>query len=324
MWDRFKLVRLTECWRLPFELIAQLFRWRRDLLDLMNQRFGYGYEYEKGLSDRPSTKHAQTFFLELVLKVRNDVWLSLQEIAHGRYSEFIAQHKDEINQTGLNVFGFSWSAIQREKTADQLCLALRKWASKWNLTDTWCLNHAVLTLRDQSWQSALWWLQTEPIMTRFILTDELKKMGIFEFVFRFDSLSSSVEGPFSTSPAKFGQEVEESSTAWGGRAIRGARKALNFQMGDYLVRVAEANELLKLTPPPVRWALDHFEWLINYQIAGKTYREIGRAFDKDEATVREGIKDVAKLVGLTLRPASRPGRPKGIKETERRHRVTQN
>jgi hypothetical protein len=211
--------------------------------------------------------------------------------------------------------------LQQEKLADQLCLALREWARKWNLNNDWCLNHAVLTLRDQSWDSALFWLQTEPIFSQYELTKELKK-DLAEFTFNYQGIHIAVEGPFFRPPAQFTEDVKQSFGASGGPTVRGARKTLGFELRIYLDKVAKANKSLKLSPPPVRWTPNHFDWLIRYQIGHMTYREIGRTFDKDEATVREGTKNVARLVDLKLRRAEHPGRPKGIKEKAMRHRAT--
>jgi hypothetical protein len=95
----------------------------------------------------------------------------------------------------------------------------------------------------------------------------------------------------------------------------------------YLEKVDKARKDLELEEPPVRWAAeDHFKWLIEYQLPPcKRYREIGRDFGKDEKTVREGIRDVASLVGLTLRSSEcdkYPGRPIGARDRGNRHRAS--
>jgi hypothetical protein len=156
----------------------------------------------------------------------------------------------------------------------------------------------------------------------------VEEYGVYSFSFVHENLSFSVTGPFFKSPAQFKQEVEERFKALGGPAIRGARKALAFQLGEYREQVAKARRDLNLDAPPVRWAEDHFTWLIKYQLPPcMKYREIGREFSKDEKTVREGIKDVADLMDLTLRSSERDkhsGRPKGVRETKPRRRETRN
>lgn len=298
----------------------------------MTTRFGYGFERKSANS--PSTQCAQAFFLKLLPQLEKEVLISLFDTAYTPFREFLSNHQDEIlliksriepapfsMDTATRIFIHSWSALQQEKLADQLCLALRGWARSWNLTTDWCLNHAVLTLRDQSWDNALFWLETEPIFSQYELTKGLKK-DLAEFTFNYEDLHITVEGPFFKPLAQFTQDVKHSFAASRGSTVRGARKALGFELRLYLDKVAKANKSLKLSPPPVRWTPHHFEWLIGYQVDHMSYREIGRTFHKDEATVREGTKNVARLVGLTLRCAKHPGRPKGVKETAKRRRET--
>jgi hypothetical protein len=302
----------------------------------MTTRFGYGFETKSPYS--PSTQHAQAAFLALLSQLKKEAVIGLFDTAHKPFREFLSDHQNEIllikgrsepapfsMDTATRIFIHSWSALQQERRADQLCLALREWARNWNLTNDWCLNHAVLTLRDQSWDGALYWLETEPIMRQFVVTDKLKQIGVAEFVFRHDTLAFTVEGPFSQSPTQFKHQVEERFKALGGPTIRGARKSLEFRLADYRDQVAKARKVLKLEAPPVRWAADHFLWLIKYQLPPcMKYREIGREFSKDEKTVREGIQRAASLIGLTLRSSEsdkRLGRPKGAKDKYPRHRV---
>jgi hypothetical protein len=299
---------------------------------LMTTRFGYGFERKSANS--PSTQHAQGFFLKILPQLKKEVMISLFDAAQIPFRDFLSNHQDEIlsiksriepapfsMDTATRIFIHSWSALQQEKLPDQLCLALREWACKWNLNNDWCLNHAVLALRDQSWDGALFWLETEPIFSQYELTKELEK-ALAEFTFNYEKVHITVEGPFFKPPAQFTEDVKRSFAASGGPTVRGARKALGFELRIYLDKVAKAKKSLKLSSPPVRWTPNHFEWLISYQVGHMTYREIGRTFDKDEATVREGTKNLARLVGLKLRCAEHPGRPKGINETATRRRAT--
>lgn len=304
----------------------------------MTTRFGYGFEKKSATS--PSTQHAQAFFLGLLPQVNKAVAISLFEIANKPFVEFLTNHQEEIPliksrieptpfpmDTAIRIFIYSWSALAHQKAAERLCTALREWANRWNLTDEWCLNHAVLTLRDQSWDGALFWLKTEPIFSQAELTKELTSKGLSEFSFKYQDLNFMAEGPFFRSSAQFKHEVEQSFRALRGPSVRGARKALEYQRRSYLDGVAKIRKELNLQVTPVRWAEDHFKWLIHYQISCMTYRGIGREFRRDEKTVREGIQDVAKLMDLTLRSSEADkylGRPKGAKDKKPRHRACAN
>jgi hypothetical protein len=70
----------------------------------------------------------------------------------------------------------------------------------------------------------------------------------------------------------------------------------------------------------------HFEWLVDYQIPPyKDYKEIAEQIDITKRpsvyAIKKAIKRLSDTIGLTLRKAPRTGRPKGIVETKKRHRV---
>lgn len=63
----------------------------------------------------------------------------------------------------------------------------------------------------------------------------------------------------------------------------------------------------------------HFRWLIEYQIPPfKSYHKLSEEHGVESKAIRYGIESVSNLLGLTLRPAKRTGRPKGVKETGKR------
>ena len=70
--------------------------------------------------------------------------------------------------------------------------------------------------------------------------------------------------------------------------------------------------------PRPRKVPDHFEWLVDFQVGGRSYADIAlgrRQGDKTSVSlgdlhhVRSGCRTTAKMIGLTLRPARR-GRPR--------------
>lgn len=314
-------------------------------------RFGYGFEKESTHS--PSTQHAQGFFLKLLAQLRKEVLTSLFDIAYTPFLQFLTNHRDEIHSiktniepslfpldTAIRIFTGSWWALVGGKPAVQLCSALQEWADRWNLSEGWCLNHAVISLREQvitaidvggtnaagtyaGWHNALFCgLETEGLFSQSEVKEAFRQEALHEFTFRSQIV---VEGPFFKSIPEFKREVQQRFDDAGG-ATRGERKALQYELDLYLIKVEEKRKALNLRNPSVHWAADdHFRWLINYQIPPcMNYRRIARTVAKNEKTIREGIHSAANLIGLRLRPSDSDkylGRPKGAKDKVPRRRV---
>ncbi len=259
----------------------------------------------------------------------------------------ILRQPDYIRERAIKKLLPNWRSLQQRDDAESLQRALERWAQDHNLTTDWCLDHALEFLRKfesleykdlafsllpdahfvtdlirRAWQSASVERHCAGLLTQFHSNSEVEDRGLFSFTFNYETLTFNVTGPFYKSVPSFKEEVERSFVALGGPSIRGARKALRYLQTAYLDDVERVMKELGLEEPPVRWASgDHFEWLLNYQLPPcRGCREIGREFGKDEATVREGIQDIATIIGLRLRPADR-GRPKGIQDGRPRHRA---
>lgn len=311
----------------------------------MTRRFGLGFEIKSGIS--PSTWRARAFFLELLPRLKQEVVLALFEMARQPFIEYLTHSRGEIlsiatdigssagpTDMAVRLFTYDWSSLQRRKRAAALRDALRKWGDYWNLIDNWCMDHAVSVLREQhlgalnaweAWQEAtVLELKLGSICVQGAFNVEFTERGLDKFGFKYEGIDFAIEGPMFTSIPEFKQEVERTFKAAGGQYIRGARTALKHRLNEYLGSVNNTAEELNYTEPRIRWAEDHFEWLVRYQIPPVTrYREIGKACGKDEKTVREGVKDVATLIGLTLRsPESdkHTGRPTGSKDKVKRVR----
>lgn len=126
----------------------------------MTRRFGLGFEPKSLIS--PSTQHARALFLELLPQLKEEVVPALFETARQPFLEFLTDSRDEIlsisndisastapTDTAVRIFISSWSALEHRQHSEAIRIALQKWASEWNLTDDWCLYHAVSTLREQ-------------------------------------------------------------------------------------------------------------------------------------------------------------------------------
>jgi len=320
-----------------------------------SRRFGFGYE--ENSPNSPSTQHAQAFFLKLLPQERNNLTLTLFETSYDPFVEFLNAHQDKIlsiksniepqpfpMESAIRIFIHCWSELSHQQTAVQLCDALSEWAGRWNLAHGWCLDHAIITLREQhlvsiaggiahsrftkdAWETAFFWgPDTEAIFAQAALNEGFKRRGLDEFTFEHEQITFSLEGPFWGPVIQFRQEVRKEFEARGGRTVRGAAKFLEHKLHEYLNNVETVRVELGLEESRTRWALqEHLTWLLQYQVPTcKTFRQIGRDYGRDEATVREGIRKTAHLLGLSLRSADsdrRLGRPKGAKDKHPRLRA---
>lgn len=74
-------------------------------------------------------------------------------------------------------------------------------------------------------------------------------------------------------------------------------------------------ELMGYIEMPKKKNLGHFNWLVYYQVKGMGYMEIANCCSEknltlSEDTIRRGVNNVSNLIGLTLRPKYKGGRPK--------------
>lgn len=69
----------------------------------------------------------------------------------------------------------------------------------------------------------------------------------------------------------------------------------------------------------------HFRWLVEYQVLDKSYNTLAKEQCVDRRAIMDGIKDVSKIVGLTLRESTKHGRKQGAKDlVERQKRRSRN
>lgn len=313
----------------------------------MTKRFGLGFETNSGAS--PSTQRARAFFLELLPQLKAEVVPALFETARQPFLEFLTDSRDKIlsidsdlesstepTDTAVRLFISSYAVLRRQKKAAALRSALQKWANDWNLTDDWCMDYAVAVLREQhlgtldaydAWhESVTIQLELDSVCVQGAFNEEFSKRCLDKFSFTYEEKSFTIEGPMFMSIPEFKQEVERTFEAAGVQYIRGGRTALKHKLDEYLKKVNKVKEELSFMEATARPSESHFEWLVRYQIPPvMRYREIGRHYGRDEKTVRDGVQDVAKLIGLKLRSPEEdkhPGRPKGAKDKNKRFRAS--
>jgi hypothetical protein len=62
--------------------------------------------------------------------------------------------------------------------------------------------------------------------------------------------------------------------------------------------------------PVKNTGLDHFRWLVLYQVTRKSHRQIAGEVFRERQAVRKAINETARLISLPLRDPTRPGRPR--------------
>lgn len=70
-----------------------------------------------------------------------------------------------------------------------------------------------------------------------------------------------------------------------------------------------------LVPVPEKRNMEHFEWLVRFQVQGWAYSKIAREYLGDDMlvrTVQDAVKQTAAEIGLTLRTGGKRGRPKKV------------
>jgi hypothetical protein len=309
----------------------------------MTLRFGLGFEEKSEVS--PSTQHARASFLMLLPRLKPGVVPALFKSTRLPFLNFIKNSEDEIHSinsdlasaadstedeekdSAIRIFVRGWWSLTKQRRALGLRRILRKWAYDHNLNKDWCLDHAVSVLREQRlgaldnagvWHDAIIMeLKLGSISIQDVFTEKFRREGLDKYSFNYDGISFTVEGPMFISVPEFKQQVEQAFSAAGGHRERGAKTALQHTCNDYLDKVIKFAGKQNFTEPQVRWAEDHFTWLVQHLVPPdrKTVRELSIETGKDRKTVREGINDVAKLIGLDLVPVSpeayraRAGRP---------------
>ncbi len=93
----------------------------------------------------------------------------------------------------------------------------------------------------------------------------------------------------------------------------------NFQtkLTDYCNKIENSlPEIWEKTPQKYS-GNKHFEWLIDFQVTPyKSFTKIAKENDICRETVSEAVNELAKIIGVSLRPKIITGRPKGSKDSK--------
>jgi hypothetical protein len=165
--------------------------------------------------------------------------------------------------------------------------ALRDWARRWHLTDPWALDTARATLD-------LWASSPSSLRNRVWQLPSLRFARPGSVEDRRPALVETAEyRPERESPEAFAAGVRARVEA-ALRSFTEAQKA----------RLAMAGWAAATWKDP-----HHFTWLVQYQARGWSLGRIARQSGYGRKTVEAAVKVLAAVVGVTLRPASKGGRP---------------
>lgn len=162
--------------------------------------------------------------------------------------------------------------------------ALRAWATRWHLTDDWCLVLARDTAR------------------RYVIHPdaqgwEFQGQGIVSGSFPFDIEPLQLE-PFYHDP------TWRSRRDFKADVLERVRRALD----DYCDRIEAAALAAGLKRAPRKRGVEHFDWLARYQVKGESFASIAKSasykFQGGRQTVRKTIIELAEYLQLTLRPST--------------------
>lgn len=297
----------------------------------MARRFGFGLERKSAVT--PSVLDARAYFLEMLPTLNEHTVTSLFATSYQPFSEFlnssqaaIASIKDEIEkdpdttevatsvaaefntEIAIKILTLGWYALQDVDGAESLCCSLKEWAQQQNLTDDWCVDHAIGTLREyylrlpgysylDAWRAACVNLRLDALCNHHADIYEVGEAGLHQFHFQLKQVNFTFASPLESSTARFKSEVLQKFESF----VKGAREALLSEMDLYLDRLAAITEGMELSEPPIRWAEDHFKWLVEYQVNGTAIQQLARSYlgDVDKRVViRDGIRNAAQLIGL--------------------------
>lgn len=163
---------------------------------------------------------------------------------------------------------------------------LDSWANKHNLNENWVIKTARETLKmwndfPELTEGSLEWIYPSSF---YWLPVDKKTRQI--------SYNHSGWNPAGETRASFKE-----------RTMSDFEKYLEKYM-DYLEGLTQEKGYIKSKE---KHTLEHFEWLVEYQVNNKSFSSIGYGSRKN---IEARVKEAAELCGIKLRPRGKPGRPR--------------
>jgi hypothetical protein len=170
------------------------------------------------------------------------------------------------------------------RAADHCECGVNAWAARWHLTDQWC----VLLAQD----TKHWWVNS-PGAEGWQFEKVSAAAG--HFPFRIEPLQL---GPFYYDPIwrkrqDFKKYVQE---------------CVRQSLQEYCARVEADAVAAGMKRAPRKRAIEHFDWLVRYQIKGESFASIAKTasyrFSGGRQTIHKAAFELAKYLALSLRPST--------------------
>ena len=161
------------------------------------------------------------------------------------------------------------NTLQQELTA---------WAKRKNLSEIWCITYVLEALTTWSIYAAFEHLPLPyKVSARTPLVDNEKRRFIFEHL-GWDLMS------------KTKTEIKNEM-----------REAFNAQLDSYFEKMDSVIEQNGYVQTPEKFSVDHFTWLVLFQVRGLSKSEIARQCNATRTAVIAGINNAASLIELPMR-----------------------
>ena len=179
------------------------------------------------------------------------------------------------------------------------------WAGRWHIAEEWCIEQALWALSYWSSQEDL---RIEQQLPLFQSHDLGKQLG---WDLEIPQYLTYRRIPIGSHEQRFafehkGWDLIKITRAGAEQKLRAA---FEEALSGYLDRMESLAATRGLVPVPQKRGTEHFEWLVRYQVQGRSFQAIARDACRDRKTVADAVRETAALLQLSLRPPGQPGRP---------------
>jgi hypothetical protein len=183
--------------------------------------------------------------------------------------------------------------------------SVRAWADRWHIAEEWCIEQAL-------WALSYWSNQEDLRVERQLPLLQADELGVqLGWDLEIPQYLTYRCTPIGRREQRFAFEHEGWELIKIARveAEQRLRAAFEEELSAYLDRMEHLATTRGLVPVPQKRGVEHFEWLVRYQVQGHSYQAIAREACRDRKTVADAVRETAALLQLSLRPPGHPGRP---------------
>lgn len=213
-------------------------------------------------------------------------WRNLQSPLFPAFFEVIKEppNKDRIikNEFPISTERSANSQANLSKKLSNLEKALHRWSGLFNLTDEWCLDHALQTLAQ--------WMNP----------NELEKLDWQYNLKRYDIKESNGDNIRTFKYLVWNPEAD----TWSSYKQR-TEKALAEELANYRKQVEQSVRTNKQYVAREKTSGEHYKWLVHFQIEGLTVEKLLIKYQRkghkirSRSSVTEAIYSLARLIDLT-------------------------